>query len=138
MTANTSGNVTVNAGAFTKLQVIAPGESTAAGSAFDRAFNQLWRPLAFEPSNMTRNFHWLVSFARLKPGVSFEHAQADLNQVAANLQRLYPADNKESGIIADPLGRHVIGGVRLAGERVRRPRASDALSVVSECRPRPS
>jgi len=26
-----------------------------AGSAFDRAFNQLWRPLAFEPSNMTRN-----------------------------------------------------------------------------------
>jgi putative ABC transport system permease protein len=43
-----------------------------AGSAFDRAFNQLWRPLAFEPSNMTRNFHWLVSFARLRPGVSLQ------------------------------------------------------------------
>ena len=47
-----------------------------AGSAFDRAFNQLWRPLAFEPSNMTRNFHWLTSFARLKPGVSLEQAQS--------------------------------------------------------------
>ena len=40
------------------------------GSAFDRAFNQIWRPLAFEPSNMTRDFHWLVSFGRLKEGVS--------------------------------------------------------------------
>ena len=25
----------------------------ASGSAFDRAFNQVWRPLAFEPSNIT-------------------------------------------------------------------------------------
>ena len=40
------------------------------GSAFDRAFNQIWRPLAFEPSNMTRDFHWLVAFGRLKQGVS--------------------------------------------------------------------
>src|SRR5262249_58634981 len=37
-----------------------------AGSAFDRAFNQLWRPLAFEPSNLTPDFHWLGSFWRLK------------------------------------------------------------------------
>ena len=29
-----------------------------AGGAFDRAFAQIWRPLAFEPQNMTRNFHW--------------------------------------------------------------------------------
>ena len=29
-----------------------------AGGAFDRAFAQIWRPLAFEPENMTRNFHW--------------------------------------------------------------------------------
>jgi FtsX-like permease family protein len=27
------------------------------GGAFDRAFNQIWRPLAFEPSNMTGDFH---------------------------------------------------------------------------------
>lgn len=39
------------------------------GGAFDRAFNQMWRPLAFEPASMTRDFHWLVAFARLKDGV---------------------------------------------------------------------
>ena len=54
-----------------------------AGSAFDRAFNQIWRPLAFEPSNMTRNFHWLASFARLKPGVSLQQAQANMNAIGA-------------------------------------------------------
>lgn len=36
-----------------------------AGGAFDRAYSQLWRPLTFKPSNMTRNFHWFGSFARL-------------------------------------------------------------------------
>src|SRR5207249_12051873 len=33
LTANTSGNVTVNAGAFAKLQLLVPGETAAPGSA---------------------------------------------------------------------------------------------------------
>jgi hypothetical protein len=37
-----------------------------AGGAFDRAFSQIWRPLAFEPQNMTRNFHWFGALAKLK------------------------------------------------------------------------
>src|SRR5262245_18395998 len=47
-------------------------------SAFDRAQAQIWRPLAFLPSNMTRDFHWLTSFARLKDGVSMDQAQASM------------------------------------------------------------
>jgi hypothetical protein len=39
------------------------------GTAFDRGFSQLWRPLAFKPTERTRNFHWMQAFARLKPGV---------------------------------------------------------------------
>ena len=75
----------------------------------------LWTPLALPspPGAWQRGTHPLCVFARLKPGVSLQQAQADLNHVAANLQRLYPGDDKERGIAADPLGQHVIGGVRL-------------------------
>jgi putative ABC transport system permease protein len=75
----------------------------------------LWTPLALPspPEAWQRGTHPLCVFARLKPGVSLEQAQADLNHVATNLQRLYPGDDKERRIIADPLDQHVIGGVRL-------------------------
>jgi putative ABC transport system permease protein len=52
------------------------------GGAFDRAFNQIWRPLAFEPSNMTRDFHWLVSYGRVKDGVSIEQAASVLPRIS--------------------------------------------------------
>jgi putative ABC transport system permease protein len=76
----------------------------------------VWTPLALPspPEAWQRGTHPLCVFARLKPGVSFELAQSDLNHEAANLERLYPAEDKESGIGADPLDRHVVGDVRLA------------------------
>jgi putative ABC transport system permease protein len=72
-----------------------------AGSAFDRAFNQLWRPLAFEPSNMTRNFHWLVSFARLRPGVSLQQARANMDAIGARIEKEFPDSNKDWGVIVE-------------------------------------
>ena len=36
--------------------------------------------------------------ARMKPGIPLEHAQADLDVIASNLQRLYPNQNKGKGI----------------------------------------
>ena len=77
-----------------------------AGSAFDRAFNQLWRPLAFEPSNMTRNFHWLTSFARLKQGVSLQQAQANMNAIGARIEQDFPDSNKGLGRRHRTLRRH--------------------------------
>src|SRR5436190_2764732 len=80
-----------------------------AGSAFDRAFNQLWRPLAFEPSNMTRNFHWLVSFARLKPGVTLQQAQANMSAIGARIERDFPDSNKGWGVIVERYGDTLVG-----------------------------
>ena len=76
----------------------------------------VWTPLALPspPEAWQRGTHPLCVFARLKAGVSLQQAQAELNQVAANLQRLYPADDKERGITAVPLGQHVVAGVRVA------------------------
>ncbi|PYR46002.1 MAG: permease, partial [Acidobacteria bacterium] len=80
-----------------------------AGSAFDRAFNQLWRPLAFEPSNMTRNFHWLVSFARLKQGVSLRQAQAGMTAIGARIERDFPDSNKGWGVIVERYADTLVG-----------------------------
>jgi len=76
----------------------------------------LWTPLALPspPEPWQRGTHPLGVFARLKPGVPLQQAQADLNRVAANLQRLYPADNKEIGITAVPMSEHVVANVRTA------------------------
>ena len=79
------------------------------GSAFDRAFNQIWRPLAFEPSNMTRDFHWLTSFARLKEGVSLEQAKANMDQIGARIAKDFPASNKGWGVIIEPYAETLIG-----------------------------
>jgi putative ABC transport system permease protein len=80
-----------------------------AGSAFDRAFNQLWRPLAFEPSNMTRNFHWMVSFARLKKGVSLEQAKANMTAIGKRIEKAYPDSNKDWGVLVERYADTLIG-----------------------------
>jgi putative ABC transport system permease protein len=79
------------------------------GSAFDRAFNQLWRPLAFEPSNMTRNFHWFGSFARLKTGVSLQQAQKAMDVIGARIARDYPDSNKGWGVVVERYSDVIIG-----------------------------
>ena len=43
-------------------------------------------------------------------------AQAELNVLGANLARMYPADNKEKGIVAIPIAEQVTANVRLALE----------------------
>ena len=79
------------------------------GSAFDRAFNQLWRPLAFEPSNMTRNFHWMGSFARLKKGVSLQQAQKAMDVIGARIARDYPDSNKGWGVVVERFSDVIVG-----------------------------
>ena len=76
------------------------------GSAFDRAAAQLWRPLAFQPSNMTRDFHWLTSFARLKDGVTLEQAQASMNVIGARIAQRLPGLEQGLGRDRGALRRH--------------------------------
>ena len=71
------------------------------GSAFDRGAAQFFRPLAFEPSNMTRNFHWFGSLALLKKGVTFEQAQKAMDIIGARIAADYPDSNKGWGVGLD-------------------------------------
>lgn len=80
-----------------------------AGSAFDRSYAQIYRPLVFEPANMTRNFHWFGSMALIKQGVTLEQARAQMNAIGARIARDYPDSNKGWGVALDPLAETVAG-----------------------------
>jgi putative ABC transport system permease protein len=73
------------------------------GSAFDRGSNQVWVPMAFVPANRTRDFHWFVSFARLKPGVTLQQARAQMTAIAVRIAHDFPASNKGWGVTIDPV-----------------------------------
>jgi putative ABC transport system permease protein len=110
--------LTLNNVAYTVVGVL-PRDFSFVSKASDyqsRNRFDLWTPLALPtpPEAWQRGTHPLCVFARLKPGVPLQQAQADLNQVAANLQLFYPADDKERGITAVPLAQHVVAGVRTA------------------------
>src|SRR5262245_28925543 len=60
-----------------------------AQGAFDRAFAQIWRPLAFEPQNMTRNFHWFGAYAKLKRGVTAKQASTQMDAIGARIAHDY-------------------------------------------------
>lgn len=72
-----------------------------AEGAFGRAQSQMWRPLAFEPSNMTRDFHWMASFGRLKSGVSMKQAQANMDAIGKRIEQDFPKSNKGWGVIVE-------------------------------------
>ena len=69
-----------------------------ARSPFDRGFNQMWRPLAFQEAERTRNYHWLSVIARLKPDVTFEQARSELDAIGARIATDYPDSNKNWGV----------------------------------------
>jgi len=79
------------------------------GSAFDRAVAQIWRPLAFKPSNMTRDFHWLTSFARLKDGVTIQQSQAAMDAIGKRIADDFPASNKGWGVIVEGYAATLVG-----------------------------
>ncbi len=79
------------------------------GGPFDRAAAQIWKPLAFQPSNMTRDFRWLGASAKLKPGVTLEQARAEMDVIGRRIASAYPNSNKGWGVAVDRLADVLIG-----------------------------
>jgi putative ABC transport system permease protein len=80
-----------------------------AKSVFDRTFEQVWSPLVLTPRDMTRDVYWLNNLAKLRRGVTLEHARAQMNTVAAGLARDYPESNRGWGIVVDRYRDVVVG-----------------------------
>ncbi len=56
-----------------------------------------------EPAqNEQRGAHFLQAVGRLKPGVTLEQAQAEMNVIGANLEKQYPDSNTRRGVMLIP------------------------------------
>ena len=108
--------VPLNGTAYTVVGVLPRDFSFVSKASDYHARNRfdLFRPMALPtpPPAWMRGTHPLCVIARMKPRVTLERAQADLNRIAANLEHLYPGDDKGMGVAAVPLEQHVVADVR--------------------------
>jgi putative ABC transport system permease protein len=75
----------------------------------------IWTPMAFAPNdNMnTRNNHFVWVVGRLKPGVTPQQADSDLNVIAARIAKQFP-ENAGLGIRLQSIRDNLVGNVRPA------------------------
>jgi predicted permease len=76
--------------------------------------SDIWIPEAFTAQQIAdHDYHYLNVIGRLKSGVSLAQARAELNLIALRLQKQYPMDDKERGLIATSLSTVLLGDQRL-------------------------
>jgi putative ABC transport system permease protein len=76
---------------------------------------QMWTPLALtEQQRTARRGRFMSAVARLKPGVTREQAEAEMNHVAARLEEQHPTVNKGWGVEVVPLREQFSGELRPA------------------------
>lgn len=75
---------------------------------------EFWWPYPITEQWRQRRGRFLFAMARLKPGVSVEQAQSEMNVIAARLEREYPAANRGYGVSVVPLRRQLAGELRPA------------------------
>jgi predicted permease len=74
---------------------------------------QLWVPLDMDAKSLgTRGNHSLSTIGRLKPGVAFQTALADLKLIAQRLEQTYPDSNDKVGATALLLHDDLVGDSR--------------------------
>src|SRR5215216_1932369 len=75
---------------------------------------ELWAPLNLAPRMNDRGGSSLRVFARLKPGVTREQAQAEMAAINQRLEQQYPDSKKNFSLSVAPLHEAVVGNVRPA------------------------
>jgi putative ABC transport system permease protein len=75
---------------------------------------QMWAPLPVKLDPALRRSDFLSVVARLKPNVTPEQAQAEMNTITSRLEQQYPDSNKGWSTRLLPLHERMIGDVRTA------------------------
>lgn len=79
----------------------------------DRKNSDYWVPMAFTPEEWARRqSHFLTVVARLKPGITKQQAQKDMERVAVDLQKQYPESNAKVGAVVVPIEKDYAGDAR--------------------------
>jgi predicted permease len=76
--------------------------------------SELWAPIALTNEMFTRTDHGLRAIARLKDGVSFQEAQAEMTNIAARIEQQNPVTNEGLGVRVTSLHETLTGDYREA------------------------
>jgi putative ABC transport system permease protein len=88
---------------YTVVGVLPPGPQ-------DRMPADLWIPLSFTPEEIrNRQFRPLIMTGRLKPGVTIEQAQQEMNAIASRLAQQFPSSNTGRTVSVEPLHNNFLG-----------------------------
>jgi putative ABC transport system permease protein len=93
---------------FTVVGVLAAGFRLP-----DARERELWTPIAFTGNERElHNAHYVEAIARLKPGITLEQAQTEMNAIAARLAQQYPEANSGWNVRVTPLLDFVVGDAK--------------------------
>jgi putative ABC transport system permease protein len=93
---------------YTVVGILSPGPQ-------DRLPADLWIPLSLTPAETTnRRFRTLLMMGRLKPGVTIERAQEEMNVIAADLAQRFPDSNAGRRVSVEPLQNNFMSAERTA------------------------
>jgi putative ABC transport system permease protein len=90
------------------------------GREFGGQQPDLWAPITFTPQQLDPNRsltnEYLTVYGRMRPGVTVEQAQAEMEAVAADLRRQYMPNSDASNwtLLLTPLEEFVVGRIRTA------------------------
>src|SRR5579872_294545 len=76
------------------------------------AHTQVWEAASLKPESESRTAFNYKAVARLRPGVSAEAAQAELDAISLQLEKAYPTENRSKRVMAQPLQQAVTGDAR--------------------------
>jgi predicted permease len=96
--------------------ILMDGEATTVVGIMPRGFffpdsqADYWIPASFTPEDLARRTrHFLEVVARMKPGVTRERAQHDMEVIAKRLQQQYPDTNTNIGAVVVPIHEQFAG-----------------------------
>jgi len=94
--------IVMNGERYTVIGIMPPGFH------FSEARTDFWVPIGLRPQLMTaRNSHFLHVVGRVRPGNGWSAVRDDMQEVARQLAREYPATNDRVGITVTPLKEEV-------------------------------
>jgi len=103
-------SISIDLESFTVIGVV-PNISDLAALPND---TEVWIPISHGIGFDNRRGHGYAVMARLKPGVTREQAQADVDRIAGSLAMRHPDSNTGHGVRLVPLQDQVVGDFKLA------------------------
>ena len=91
---------------YTVVGVLEPGN-------WDRTPANIWIPISFTPAEIAnRQLRPLIVDGRLKPGVTMEQGQQEMNSIAADLAREFPESNAGRTVRLVPMDKAILNSSR--------------------------